>query len=488
MTARSTGLLLAMPLLVGMATSSRADVVGGGSTTGCFLTFRGLDATDRKRQRDVISCEDGAPCDADGAANGSCNFAFTACAHQETDGCTPATVVKYKRRKQGKLRSVLDLPPPPVATAMCGGESSVTVKRRKPGQPLPRLTILAKGDDGRVDRNVLAFECRPSGCPPNPAGGPGSMTFNIQTEGSDLDSGWTGVAHGFPVPPARVTVCLSNCDGSTDSICDGQAATGPGTLNGNTLGPPIPLLTTGVPVCLLNRYRGDLSGISADVRTGAFDGVIPLTTGIFVTRTDKVCPRCIDKVCDSGGNEGGRCEPDAELTVSQGTGSKKYQLSRDCPPGGFPANLQIDLKLTTGTDSRTSADCDVTNLGPCKVAYRPQPQGCGSCTAPCTLGGASCVNLISDPNNPGATICQDSKRGTSQVCCENDPTQPCFPDVLTRSGVPAAPVDDGTGTRTATEVFAGTFCVPGSGTCTVDGLTGLPGLGAVILPVETSWK
>ena len=94
---------------------------------------------------------------------------------------------------------------------------------------------------------------------------------------------------------------------------------------------------------------------------------------------------------------------------------------------------------------------------------------------------------IDDPSNPGQQICQDSKGGTSQFCCANDSTQPCFPDVITRNGLAAIPIDDGTGASSATEVFAGTFCIPPTGTCTVDSLTGLPGLGAV-LPVHTTWS
>jgi hypothetical protein len=37
-------------------------------------------------------------------------------------------------------------------------------------------------------------------------------------------------------------------------------------------------------------------------------------------------------------------------------------------------------------------------------------------------------------------------------------------------------------------VLAATFCVPATGTTVVDALTGLPGPGAVLIPVTETWR
>src|SRR5262249_20976749 len=138
-------------------------------------------------------------------------------------------------------------------------------------------------------------------CPSNAAGGPTSMAFVVQGPGSDLDIGWTGELHGFPVTPnATVILCLSGCDGGADPVCDAAGASGTGTLNGEVFGSPVPLLTAGVPLCLVNRFRGDITGAAANEQTGDVSVVIPLLSGVYVTRTDQVCPRCVGGACDSG--------------------------------------------------------------------------------------------------------------------------------------------------------------------------------------------
>lgn len=491
-----------LPLLAAatlLPTLALATVNGGTTPRDCYLTFQGVDSGRTQGTKPIIACEDGQACDGDGAANGQCVFKFTPCAFQPVAGCTPAAVTKYKTKKAKGTTLTLALPATGVTEATCGGESTYTVKlKKKKGKQIvtsKALTIKAKATSkADTDNNALVFECQPVGtnCPVNTAGGPTSMTFVIKDTGTDLDTGWTGESHGFPVTPnATVTLCLSNCDGGADPVCDAAGVTGPGTLNGNTLGAPLPLLTNGVPVCVVNKYRDNISGTTANMTTGEVSGSIPLLSGVYITRTDKVCPRCTGGTCDSGSNTGGACSVDANITVVQSTGpNKNYALSRACPPDGAPSNLTIDLRLTTGTDTKASSECNTSNRGPCNIAFKDLPDGCGTCNATCT--GAACTSQIDDPSNPGTPICKDSKGGTSQSCCSNDTTQPCFPTnnggLLTRNGRAAVPADNGSGSIVADEVFAGTFCIPPTGTCTVDSLTGLPGLGAVVLPVQTTWQ
>src|SRR5262249_25838690 len=72
----------------------------------------------------------------------------------------------------------------------------------------------------RTDRDVFVFKCTPGtvapstttttiGCPTNTSGGPKSLVFTVvapqgnnSSNGSSLSTGWTGAAHGFPIPPS----------------------------------------------------------------------------------------------------------------------------------------------------------------------------------------------------------------------------------------------------------------------------------------------
>jgi len=100
--------------------------------------------------------------------------------------------------------------------------------------------------------------------------------------------------------------------------------------------------------------------------------------------------------------------------------------------------------------------------------------GGGTCNAACT--GAACVATNDDGQ------CIDSKGGISQVCCSNHTDQPCFPTgeggTIQRAGKRAT---DG-----QTGALAATFCIGATQSATVNITSGLPGPGAMILPVQVS--
>src|SRR5205807_792478 len=49
-------------------------------------------------------------------------------------------------------------------------------------------------------------------CTSNPDGGPDMLDLTVSEHGSDLDAGWTGVDHNFPlVPNATLRMCLATC-------------------------------------------------------------------------------------------------------------------------------------------------------------------------------------------------------------------------------------------------------------------------------------
>ncbi len=81
------------------------------------------------------------------------------------------------------------------------------------------------------------------------------------------------------------------------------------------------------------------------------------------------------------------------------------------------------------------------------------------------------------------------------MCCSTDSTRPCFPTAgggaIVRVGVSATPVPpwpDATYPKRGTSTLVGTVCEASSGAITIDATTGLPGPGALILPVEEEWR
>jgi hypothetical protein len=88
--------------------------------------------------------------------------------------------------------------------------------------------------------------------------------------GSDLDNGWTGTSHNFPViGGSSLVYCLSGCDVTTTFDCTATGTTGAGTANGATFGAPLPLLAANVPVCVVNQFVDTTLNGTYNLQTGA---------------------------------------------------------------------------------------------------------------------------------------------------------------------------------------------------------------------------
>ena len=94
----------------------------------------------------------------------------------------------------------------------------------------------------------------------------------------------------------------------------------------------------------------------------------------------------------------------------------------------------------------------------------------------------------------GQGECIDAKGGVSQLCCAGQTNMPCFPTAgggqIQRTGKPGPPLPrwpDPTYPKNGDMTLAATFCEPITGTVLVDGVTGLPGPGALILPGTSAW-
>jgi hypothetical protein len=483
-----------------LAGTASARILGGPKKSACFATIEDLTPT---KGRAIVQCNDGDACDAD-TTPGECTFQFRVCAYATDTGtpCTPAPVTRFKATK-GVITPV-----PGATSFTCAEPTSMVVRlkgKKKTKQGIKKITIRAKAK-GKPDTINATLVCRkgttsttiPPACTTkNPAGGPDELDLEVGEQGTDLDNGWTGVAHNFPVVSHSVLqVCLSDCDGTAaNPICTVTGKVGQGTANGPVFGPPLPLLAQGVPVCVINRYNTSLGDVTGKINflTGEVPAATPLQVNLladtYFTSTDKVCPRCTGNgigtngTCDAGNNTGKPCTVDSIITVSESLADpkygKNYPLSRDCPPASsqFVSTLDVRLPLTTGTSTLAGpTPCNASQDSNCNA-------GCGT-----SCSGNACVSKDAQGR------CIDAKGGISQNCCNDKPNTSCFPTAnggaITRTGQPGVPSPappDPTYPKTGTGVLATTFCETATAKSIINQTTGLPGPAALLLEGTQKW-
>jgi hypothetical protein len=517
--------------VAGLPPSARADFAGGKSAKAdCYIVYKGITVTSGQNK---VECTDGDPtCDTDGEAQGTCSFGFEACFNDpNVPSCTPSNVTAVVVNG-----ATINTPTLPTSENVCGDQSVVAVplKQGKKGPKKGKLKLKVTAESvskPKKDKDVIALICNPSAgggtgptsCPPNgdvTLGNPNTITTKMLPEGSDLDNGWTGTSFNFPViQDLVVTACISNCDKTTDPTCDVKGPGGAGSPNGVTLGPPLPLVAGGVPVCVVNNF--------ATTGAEAFTGTVNLQTGdstldikllsdVYITDRTKVCPRCeaaigATSTCQGGPNNGRPCTAHGKTRVEETFAANKiFTLSRDCPPDrdSFLAQLNISLAPTTGEvgtpGTGGSKPCRENEQKGVSVQDDNCVEAGDRCSAnPGNCTGLACVSQVTDPSNPPATICVDTFGGLSQNCCNITKDVPCHPTYPAQGATPAGPgiVRKGRAVATASPspwgddqypktasgaVLVSTFCEPPTGTSTVDLTTGLPGPGALVFNTDAT--
>lgn len=506
-------------LALGLPASARADFAGGkAAKSDCYVVYKGLTVTSGKNK---VECTDGdAACDTDGQAQGTCSFGFEVCLNDpNVTGCTPSNVTTIAVNGATIITPAL-----PSSENICGDQSVVAVplKQGKKGPKKGKLKLKVTATSvskPKKDKDVISLICNPSGtttttlpftgCPSNgelAAGNPNTIVSKMLDSGGDLDSGWTGTSFNFPIiQGVEAFTCLSNCDKTTDPLCDLKGPTGAKSPNSTTLGPPLPLVAGGVAVCVVNNWQtqGD-SGFTGTVnlQTGESTLDIKLFSDVYITDRTFVCPRCSGTAvgaagsCSGGPNQGKPCTVHGTTRVEETFASNKiFNLSRDCPPlqDQFLARLNIALAPTTGTAGTPGTG----GSKPCREnegqGVPVQDDNCGGakCSVAPNCSGTACVSTVPNPSDPATQICVDAKGGLAQLCCNNNAQVPCHPTfpggpgiVRTGRAVAAAtpsPWGDDAYPKTADGVaLVSTFCIPPTGTGTVDITTGLPGPGALI--------
>ena len=463
----------------------------------------------------TVSCTDGAACDADGATNGTCTFKVKGCIDiPGVSGCALRPIKKVKFITKPEKNIIQLTPDATQVTSVCGAFIDFKVALKKNGTKPGKRKIIASATANvkpfgkNKDKDKFTFVCNPctsgdcgtpTGCPTacdNLAGGPDKLVLTIADSGTDLDNGWTGGSNNFPlVPGAKISMCLSNCDGTTDTVCDACGKIGPGTESTAYFGAPLPLFASNVPVCVVSRWREDITG-TVDESTGTTSLKVLLFSDVFLTDKTAVCPQCKNGKCNGGQNVGDACTVDAAnfpVYVSANQ-TDLYDLSSTCVPSAPTATLNIDFNpLTSGTSGALNGPTPCTAQPGQPQGVPPKKDSCGA--GQCQAGicsGTACVTMAQDPTNPGQMICIDSKGGLSQSCCSNNSQTPCFlrdaSDNLTRTGNANPPTPSGAVyPKTQTGVLASTFCIPATGTNTIDSVTGLPGPGTILLNGNGVW-
>jgi hypothetical protein len=270
---------------------------------------------------------------------------------------------------------------------------------------------------------------------------PQAVRFEVDGPTSDVDFGWTGIAHDFAMPDSTLTMrstCSGSqfppcsactlsgpvpnaagynhrCMGDSSIVCNDDADCGVNAPCTYFFGPPWPTSAGGVPVCLTTQVAST-PGVSGtfDATTGLLAPAIPLRWRVYIgILTNMPCPQCVGDgapndgarggSCDGGPRDGGLCDGNAISPVALfGT------TSFDCPPepganiSGVGLLPESPVRFSSAGDMLTlSTASPVCSLAPflglrcaCDTCATVEAEPCRSdadCPAGRTCGGRRCA-------------------------------------------------------------------------------------------------
>ena len=317
----------------------------------------------------------------------------------------------------------------------------------------------------------------PSGSP-RPTVTPNSerLTYRVGSDAT-VDLGWTGISHGQTWPSGQAITFEMRCS-SRGEPCDVRSG-----RRGDLFGPPVPLSSGGVPVCLMNRLRVPVAGRLDASGCGTL--VLALdTTVIMAQDVARPCPVCggdgkprdgrKDGHCEGGEKDGAPCDVEGDSVLFGSTSS-------DCTPSGSPVGtLPIEIGPLTTESFEWQADqpCgDGRSPTKCFCAGQAQANACsnGSCAlSKCGKGpfdGYCSRAPFRSCKAAGTADCDDKFPGAGK--CAIRP-RPCFGERITERGV----------CDKTRPVFAGKFCVAATSAPALNTTAGLPGPARLRLPLE----
>ena len=314
--------------------------------------------------------------------------------------------------------------------------------------------------------------------------------------GSDLDAGWTGIAHNSAWTDGEVVTTNLNCT-------DGIAAVDGSDLVGQPFGSPLPVSGGGMSVCVLNSFREAMTGTyENDAGCSEFSVKLRSRFVLVPNAVDAPCPPCVGDPTPSDGSKGGTCRggttPGAACDAggtsdlfqnATGAASDSGTTSNDCLPTGDDVgalDLDVDPLTTKTVTVAANLDCQsgASPPGSCYCPGQVQPNACqpdGVCPASgvCELGPIDGV-CEGQPFRPcrsgtGTEDCDAVFPGAGS--CVDRP-RPCFGNEITRTG--------SCGTQTSTLVSF--VCIPATNSAAVNTTFGLPGPAAITLPVRQTFR
>jgi cysteine-rich repeat protein len=275
---------------------------------------------------------------------------------------------------------------------------------------------------------------------------------------TNLDSGWTGIAHGSDVVDQALAKAYLLCPGPAGPTCGLCAVTGIDPSSGNCrcagdnrqtcdepfandaddcggalcqcyFGPPLPLSSGNTPACVVNRVRREPIG-TANVDTGEANVAVSLAAEVYLgIDLTTPCPSCGGTCTAPPAKVGNQCARDVDCDSAL--------LSGDGVCGNYDTTPDDGLREGTcfkGTNGGQS--CDVNGV---------------SSTFPAPGGGGSSLDCFPDPgknvSGTGLKIDLNSSTtaslslsadipcgfegqpGAEYVCpcsvCDNDPLRGC---------------------------------------------------------------
>ncbi len=377
-------------------------------------------------------------------------------------------------------------------------------------------TPTAARTPGRTATGVVATTTAAS---PSPGGTPGAppcpirVTYIVNGDAADLDTGWTGIYHDTPTGVGGSLSLALNCPGATLGSCGACAISGPvtstTTINnrrcvnasnvtctsdadcpGSTcsffFGPQVPISAGGFPVCFTNRIAGPVTGtVSPEGGTG--ESNLPIVAAIFSgISVEQPCPTCSGTTLESTGTCVGGDRDGMPCTV-HGTTRAFGNVSFDCPASASAniGNLSVPFDLTTGTRTvQPGPTCTGPAGGTCWCGGQGQRNACndGVCTV-----GADEEGVCN--GGPVDEICAHE---TFRSCASNADcpasgdsctmkTRECF-GPTDASGMPTGAITRTGAASQAMPLQVGAFCLGATSSPAINTAAGYPGPGAIRLP------
>lgn len=375
----------------------------------------------------------------------------------------------------------------------------------------------SRNDDGAGPTPILTATPGPTATAPPQIPCPEQITYTVESAGSDLDIGWTGIYHdqvlgtggslSFDLDcpgeflggcgvcplsgPIASTTVVDNrrCSNGTEATCTSDADCGSGTCE-FYFGAPLPITGGGVPICVTNQVNGSVSGtVSPELGEGASDIGIIFTSFVGISETQP-CPICTAaEVGSTGTCQGG--DRDGEPCTTDGTTPFFGNTSFDCPPSASAdiGSSTLPLNLTTGArELAPTATCvgAAASGAPCYCPSQLQPNQCQD--GLCTIGATGEGECSTGPTDSVCAI-ETFRSCTTNADCPaggdscTTRTRGCL-GPTDASGAPDAPISR-TGTPSQTRpIQVGTFCVGETRSGAVNAAAGLPGPGSIVLPTR----